>query len=85
MSRYARPKPVVSAPTPVWVWLVYAVGLLAAAILVLSFAFSAVVYLSSDDEESFGLNISVPALVLWVGLVAFAAGTLAWRRRKGRR
>jgi hypothetical protein len=86
MSRFARPK---SAPaqagTPIWVWLVYALGLLAVAIIALSFAFSAVVYLSSEDDTAFEVNVSAPALVLWGALALLAAGTLVWRRRGGRR
>jgi hypothetical protein len=64
---------------------VYALGLLAGAVIVLSIAFATVVYYSSDDNASFGVNVSAPALVLWGGLVALAAGTLVWSRRGGGR
>jgi hypothetical protein len=85
MARYVKPKdsPAVTAGTPIWVWVVYALGVLAAGIIVLSLAFAAVVYYSSDDE--FSVSVSAPAFVLWGGLVALAAGTLVWRRRGGGR
>jgi hypothetical protein len=86
MSRFARPKQALpAAGTPIWVWVIYALGLLALAIIALSLAFSAVVYLSSDDDAAFDLNVSVPALVLWIAIALVAAGTLVWRRRRGGR
>jgi hypothetical protein len=78
------PPTAATAATPIWVWVVYALGLLAAAVIVLSVAFAAVVYYSSDDDEAFGIDVSTPALVVWGGLVALAAGTLVWRRRSSR-
>jgi hypothetical protein len=84
VSRFARPKePAATSGTPVWVWVVYALGLLAGGIIALSLAFAGVVYLSSDDE--FSVSVSTPALVLWSALVVLAAGTLVWRRRGGGR
>jgi hypothetical protein len=86
MSRFARTKETpTDVGTPIWVWVVYALGLLAVAIILLSLAFSAVVYLSSDDDAAFDVNVSVPALVLWAALVLLAAATLVWRRRGGGR
>ena len=85
MSRFTRPKEPVSqgGGTPIWVMIVYALGLMAGAILVLSIAFAAVVSASSDDGGGFTVN--APALVLWAAIVALAAGTLVWRRRGGGR
>ena len=82
VSRFAKSKePVATGGTPIWVWVVYVLGLLGAGIIVLSIAFAAVVYYSSDDE--FSMSVSAPAFVLWGALVALAAGTLIWRRRGG--
>jgi hypothetical protein len=83
MSRYVRPKePPPDPGTPVWVWLIYALGLVAGALLVLSLAWVAVVSMSSEDTT---YDVNVPALVLWGVLVAAAAATLVWRRRGGGR
>jgi hypothetical protein len=85
MSRFTRPKQAPPpAGTPIWVWVVYAAGLLAASVILLSLAFSAVVYMSSDESAEFDLNVSVPALAVWAAIALVAAGTLVWRRR-GRR
>jgi hypothetical protein len=82
VSRFAKPKePPVSGGTPIWIMVVYALGLLAGAIIVLSLAFSGVVYASGDSE----FDVNVPAFVLWGVIVAVAAGVLVWRRRGGGR
>ena len=83
VSRFAKPKePVTSSGgTPIWVMVVYALGLMAGAIIVLSLAFAAVVYASGDS----GFDVNVPAFVLWGAIVAVAAGVLVWRRRGGGR
>ena len=80
MSRHVRPKETPDAGTPVWVWLIYALGLIAATLLLLSIGLVAVVSMSSDDST---YDVNVPAFVLWGALVLAAAGTLVWRRRKG--
>jgi LPXTG-motif cell wall-anchored protein len=77
-----RPKERQDPGTPIWVWLIYTLGLLAGTLLVLSIAWVAVVSMSSDDAS---YDVNVPAFVLWGGLVLAAAGTLVWRRRKGGR
>jgi len=82
MSRYVRPKESPDAGTPIWVWLIYVLGLVAGTLLVLSIAWVAVVSMSSDDST---YDVNVPAFVLWGTLVLAAAGTLVWRRRKGGR
>ena len=81
MSRFAKPKAPVETGggTPIWVMLVYALGLLAGGIIVLSLAFAAVVYASGDSD----FDVNVPAFVLWGAIVAVAAGVLVWRRRGG--
>jgi LPXTG-motif cell wall-anchored protein len=80
MSRHVRPKDTPDAGTPVWVWLIYALGLIAGTLLLLSIGLVAVVSMSSDDST---YDVNVPAFVLWGALVLAAAGTLVWRRRKG--
>jgi hypothetical protein len=80
VARYERPKEAHDPGTPVWVWLIYALGLVAGTLLVLSVAWVAVVSMSSDDTS---YDVNVPAFVLWGGLVLAAAGTLVWRRRGG--
>ena len=82
MARYERPKDAHDPGTPVWVWLIYALGLIAATLLVLSFALVAVVSMGSDDAS---WDVNIPAIVLWGVLVLVAAGTLVWRRRGGGR
>jgi LPXTG-motif cell wall-anchored protein len=82
MSRYVRPKETPDAGTPVWVWLIYALGLLAGTLLLLSIGWVAVVSMSTEDST---YEVNAPAMVLWGALVVAAAGTLLWRRRKGGR
>jgi len=67
---------------PVLVWIAYALGILAAAVLVLSALFSAGGYFGSDDTV---VNVSPLALAFWGGLVLVAAGTWLWRKRRSRR
>jgi hypothetical protein len=83
VSRFAKPKEPVETGggTPIWVMLVYALGLMAGGIIVLSLAFAGVVYASGDSD----FEVNVPAIVLWGAIVAVAAGVLVWRRRGGGR
>ena len=69
--------------TPIWVWLIYVLGILAAAILVFSILFTAGAYLLADDIEV-TFDVSITAFVVWGGLVLLACGLWIWRRR-GRR
>jgi hypothetical protein len=70
-----------AAGTPIWVWLVYGLGLLAAAIFAFSVLFTAGAYLLSDDVPV-TFDVSTPAIVLWGGLVLAAAVTWFVRRRR---
>jgi hypothetical protein len=67
------------------VWVIYGLGFLSVAVVVLSAALAAVVYYSSDEEVAFGIEVSVPALVVWGAIIVLAATTWLWRRRRVRR
>ncbi len=67
---------------PMLVWIVYALGVLAALVLVASALFAAGGYFGSDDTV---IDISPVAVIVWGGLVALAAATWLWRRHEGRR
>ena len=71
-----------SGGTPIWVWVVYAVGIFAATILVFSVLFTLGAYVLSNDVPV-TFKVSVPALVLWIALTLLAAGL--WFRRRRRR
>ncbi len=75
-SAEARPK----AGTPIWVWLVYGVGILAAAIIVFSVLFTAGAYFLGGS----GYSVSPGAFVLWGGLYLVAVVTFLVRRRNRR-
>lgn len=70
-----------SGGTPIWVWVVYALGILAVSILVLAALFTLGAYLLSDDVPV-TVNVSVPAIVLWGGLTLVAGGLWLYRRRR---
>jgi len=78
------PKPNTGGGTPIWVWVVYSLGILAAAIFVFSILFTAGAYFLSDDVDV-TFDVSTLAIVLWGGLMALAGGVWIWRRRQGRR
>ena len=74
-------QPAARARTPIRVWVVYALGVLAALILIASALFTAGGYFGSDDTT---VDVSPLALVVWGGLVALAVATWLARRLKGR-
>jgi hypothetical protein len=76
-----RAKPPPAAGTPIWVWVIYAFGLLAAAIFVFSLLFTAGALLLSDDVPA-TYDVSPPAIVLWGGLIVAAVVTWVVRRRQ---
>ena len=77
MSSSSKP----TGGTPIWVWVVYSLGILAAAIFAFSILFTAGAYLLSDDVDV-TFDVSTPAIVLWGVLMALAAGLWIWRRTK---
>lgn len=67
--------------TPMWVWVIYVLGIFAMTILVFSVLFTAGAYILSNDVPV-TTNVSVPALILWGGLTVLAAVTWIRRRRR---
>jgi LPXTG-motif cell wall-anchored protein len=63
------------------VWVVYALGLLAASIIVLSLLFTSGAFLLSDDVPV-TYDVSPLAIVLWGALVLLAGVTWLTRRRR---
>ena len=80
-SQKGKPAADGTGGTPIWVWVVYALGILAASILVLSALFTLGAYLLSDDVPV-TTSVSIPALVLWGGLTLLAGGLWLYRRRR---
>ena len=76
-----KSKPPRAAGTPIWVWVVYGLGILAAAILVFSVLFTLGAVLLSDDV-GVTYDVSALALVLWGGLILVAVATWVMRRRQ---
>ena len=69
------------AGTPIWVWVVYVFGILAAAIFMFSLLFTLGALLLSDDVPV-SYDVSAPAIVLWGGLIVAAVVTWLVRRRQ---
>jgi hypothetical protein len=78
-----KEKPAPAAGTPIWVWLIYALGLLAVVIFAFSLLFTAGALILSDDVPV-TYDVSTPAIVLWGGLVVAAVVTWFVRRRQRR-
>jgi hypothetical protein len=70
-----------AAGTPIWVWVVYAFGILAAAIFAFSLLFTLGALLLSDDV-GVTYDVSTPAIVLWGALILAAVVTWVVRRRQ---
>jgi hypothetical protein len=67
--------------TPIWVWIVYGLGIFAATILAFSILFTLGAYVLSNDVPVTA-NVSIPAFVLWGGICVFAGGLFLHRRRR---
>jgi hypothetical protein len=76
-----QPKAQPAAGTPIWVWVVYAFGILAAAIFAFSLLFTLGALVLSNDVPV-GADVSTPAIVLWGGLIVAAVATWIVRRRQ---
>jgi LPXTG-motif cell wall-anchored protein len=70
-----------AAGTPIWVWLVYGLGLLAAVIFLFSALFTLGALVLSDDVPV-TYDVSLPAILLWGGLMLAAAALWIVRRRR---
>ena len=70
-----------AAGTPIWVWVVYVLGILAAAIFAFSLLFTLGALVLSDDVPV-TYDVSAPAIVLWGGLILAALATWLVRRRQ---
>jgi hypothetical protein len=68
--------------TPIWVWVIYSLGILGAGIFVLSGLFVLGAYLATDDVPV-TYDVSLIAILLWGGLMVLAAFTWLWRRGGG--
>ena len=79
----SKPKAPPAAGTPIWVWLLYGLGILAAAIFAFSLLFTAGAYLLSDDVPV-TFDVSGPAVILWSALIVAAVVTWVVRRRQRR-
>jgi hypothetical protein len=73
--------PAKSGATPIWVWIVYGLGIFAATILVLSILFTAGAYLLSNDVPV-TTNVSALGISLWGGLTVLAFAVFVYRRRR---
>jgi len=77
-----QPAPQRAAGTPIWVWVIYAFGILGGAIILFSVLFTlGAALLARDVPVTY--DFSVPATILWGGLVLAAVVTWVVRRRQG--
>jgi hypothetical protein len=72
------PKPERAAGTPIWVWVVYALGVLAAIIIAFAVLFTAGAHFLGGA----GYRVSPLAFVVWGGLLVIALVTWYTRRRR---
>jgi hypothetical protein len=72
-----------AAGTPIWVWVVYSFGILAAAIFAFSVLFTLGALLLSNDVPV-TYDVSTPAVILWGALMLAAVVTWVVRRRQRR-
>ena len=72
-----------AAGTPIWVWVIYAFGILAGAVIAFSLLFTLGARALSSDVEV-GYDFSWPAAILWGGLALAAIVTYVVRRRQRR-
>jgi hypothetical protein len=73
-----------AAGTPIWVWVIYGFGILAATVFVFSALFTFGALYLSDEGTGFSWRASIPAIVLWSALILAAVITFVVRRRQRR-
>ena len=61
-----------AAGTPIWVWVIYGFGILAATVFVFSALFTFGALYLSDEGTGFSWRASIPAIVLWSALILAA-------------
>ena len=76
--------PAPTGGTPIVVWVIYGLVILAVTVFVLAGLFVLGSYIAADGAP-FSIGISTLALVVWGALIAFALGTLLVRRGGGHR
>jgi hypothetical protein len=76
-----KPKEAPPAGTPIWVWLVYGLGILGVAIFLFSALFTLGAFVLSEDVPV-TYDISLPATVLWGGFILAAVVTWLVRQRR---
>jgi hypothetical protein len=79
-----KPKQPPAAGTPIWVWVIYGFGILAATIFVFSALFTFGALYLSDQGTGFSWRASVPAITLWGVLILAAVITWVVRRKQRR-
>ena len=72
-----------AAGTPIWVWVVYGLGILAGAVIAFSLLFTLGARVLSGDVPV-GYDFSWPATIIWGGLALAAIVTYVVRRRQRR-
>jgi hypothetical protein len=78
-----QPQKQPAAGTPIWVWVLYGFGILAASIIAFSVLFTLGAALLARDVD-LSYDFSWPATILWGGLVLAAVVTFVVRRRQRR-
>ncbi len=78
-----QPAVLQKAGTPIWVWLVYGLGILAGVILAFSLLFT-IGAVALSDGVGVSYDVSLPAFLLWGGFVVAALATLLYRRKQRR-
>jgi hypothetical protein len=73
------PKPEPRVGTPIWVWIVYGLGALAGSVFAFSLLLVALAALTAGGGSA-GVNISMPALIVWLTFALAAFATFVWRR-----
>ena len=79
-----KPKQPPAAGTPIWVWVIYGFGILAATVFVFSVLFTLGALYLSDEGGGFSWRASIPAITLWSALILAAVITFVVRRRQRR-
>jgi hypothetical protein len=78
-AEVAAPPAQAAVGTPVWVWVVYGLGILAGTVFAVSLLFLLFAY-AATGSGGFGIHVSDAAFVVWLVLAVAAAVTFVWRR-----